>query len=67
VIEPDRPDEAAGALGDDQLGIAQAAADLDDLTDVALPRLRRQVASEDHVDVAEQPANLVELARPRVT
>jgi hypothetical protein len=49
-------------LGDDQLGVAQATAHVDDLADVLLPGVGRQVSAEGAVDLGEQPRELVEFA-----
>ena len=50
-----------------ELGPAEAAANVDDLVDVATPRLGGKVRPEHTVDVAKQSGDLIEVARPGVT
>src|SRR5262249_19737900 len=65
-VEPDRPDQPARALRHDQLRLAQTAAHIDDLADVALPRAGGQVSPEGAVDLGEEPRELIELFRVRI-
>ena len=50
----------------DQLRLAQPTADIDDLADVAIPRVGGQVSPEGAVDLGEEPRKLVELLRSRI-
>src|SRR5438105_13129019 len=53
-IEADGSDEEAFALRDDQLRVGQAASGVDNLAEVALPRLGREVRPELAVGLGEQ-------------
>jgi len=53
-------------LRHDQLRLAQPTAHIDDLADVALPRVGGQLSAEGAVDLGEEPRKLVELLRARL-
>jgi hypothetical protein len=64
--EADRPDNPAVASGDEQHGVRQAAPDIDDLAEIALPRIGRKVRLIFAVCLLEQRRDGVELMKLRL-